>query len=243
MVTTPFSDTFTCPWGEAYVAATGTQPAAIYVSNAPGGNIAAGGTIDRISLDVDAQTSFHGNRQRLLQQRRAGSMIYGPSGLTYDPASDTLYVVDTSSASVIAIRRHIERRQRWRGRERTVHRSDDAHPRSDLLRSLDDIGQGHRAWRAVQYPAERRLAQKRRFGGRKRRYRHQHAEQYDELLDRSVSGCCPAASLVKPLAARYRTPGALFGLARRSILRAIKSSTSMTTTRAACCQLAATGGE
>src|SRR5579871_740008 len=57
-VGTPFSDTFAGTWGEAFMAATSTQPAAIYVSNAPGGSMNAGGTIDRISLDVDAQTSF-----------------------------------------------------------------------------------------------------------------------------------------------------------------------------------------
>src|SRR6185312_11239829 len=39
-------------------AAAGTRSAAIYVSNAPGGAITSGGTIDRISLDLDAQTSF-----------------------------------------------------------------------------------------------------------------------------------------------------------------------------------------
>ena len=102
VVTTPFSDTFAYPWGEAYVAATGTEPAAIYVSNAPGGNIAAGGTIDRISLDNDAQTSFTEIASGFCSSGSPG-MIYGPSGLTYDPSNDTLYVVDTSSASVIAI--------------------------------------------------------------------------------------------------------------------------------------------
>jgi hypothetical protein len=99
---TPFSDTFAYPWGEAYVAATGTQPAAIYVSNAPGGNIAAGGTIDRISLDNDAQTTFTEVASGFCSSGSPG-MIFGPAGLTYDPSNDTLYVVDTSSASVIAI--------------------------------------------------------------------------------------------------------------------------------------------
>jgi hypothetical protein len=33
----------------------------------------------------------------------APGAIFGPAGLTYDPASDTLYIVATSSASVIAI--------------------------------------------------------------------------------------------------------------------------------------------
>jgi hypothetical protein len=102
VVATPFSDTFAHPWGEAYVAASGTQPAAIYVSNAPGGNIAAGGTIDRISLDDDAQTTFTEVASGFCTSGSPGG-IFGPAGLTYDPSNDTLYVVDTSSASVIAI--------------------------------------------------------------------------------------------------------------------------------------------
>jgi hypothetical protein len=102
VVATPFADTFAYPWGEAYVAATGAQPAAIYVANAPGGNIAAGGTIDRISLDDDAQTTFTEIASGFCTSGSPG-MIFGPAGLTYDPSNDTLYVIDTSSASVIAI--------------------------------------------------------------------------------------------------------------------------------------------
>jgi hypothetical protein len=102
VVATPFSDAFAYPWGEAYVAAAGTKPAAIYVTNAPGGNIAAGGTIDRISLDDDAQTSFTEVVSGFCSSGSPGA-IFGPAGLTYDPSNDTLYVVDTSSASVIAI--------------------------------------------------------------------------------------------------------------------------------------------
>ncbi len=98
----PFSDTFSGPWGEAFVAATGMQPAAVYVSNAPAGPINAGGTIDRISLDVDAQTSFTEIVTGICSGGAPGA-IFGPAGLTYDPASDTLYVIATSSASVIAI--------------------------------------------------------------------------------------------------------------------------------------------
>jgi hypothetical protein len=101
-VGTPFSDTFAGTWGEAFVAATATQPAAIYVSNAPGGATNAGGTIDRIGLDVDAQTSFTEIVTGICSGGAPGA-VFGPAGLTYDPASDTLYVVATSSASVIAI--------------------------------------------------------------------------------------------------------------------------------------------
>jgi hypothetical protein len=103
VVGTAFSgDTFAQPWGEAYVAAAGTQPAAIYVSNAPGGAINAGGTIDRISLDIDAPTAFTEVVTGICSGGVAGA-VFGPAGLTYDPASDTLYIVATSSNSVIAI--------------------------------------------------------------------------------------------------------------------------------------------
>jgi hypothetical protein len=102
VVGTPFSDSFASPWGEVFVAAKGSQPAAVYVSNAPGGPTNAGGTIDRISLDVDAQTSFTEIVTGICSGGAPGA-IFGPAGLTYDPASDTLYVVATSSASVIAI--------------------------------------------------------------------------------------------------------------------------------------------
>ena len=102
----PFAaDTFAQPWGEAYVAATSTQPAALYVSNAPANNgvVAVGGTIDRISLGAnDAQTSFTEILTGLCSGGVAGS-IFGPAGLTYDASTDTLYFADSSSASVIAI--------------------------------------------------------------------------------------------------------------------------------------------
>jgi hypothetical protein len=102
-VASPFAgDTFAGPWGEAYVAATATQPAALYLSNAPGGSTTSGGTIDRISLSGDTQTSFTEIVTGICSGGVPGA-IFGPAGLTYDPASDTLYVVNTSAASVIAI--------------------------------------------------------------------------------------------------------------------------------------------
>jgi hypothetical protein len=102
----PFgSDTFAQPWGEAFVAAKGTQPAALYASNAPANNgvVAVGGTIDRISLDANnVQTSFTEIVSGFCSGGAPGA-IFGPAGLTYDAPIDTLYVVDSSSASVIAI--------------------------------------------------------------------------------------------------------------------------------------------
>jgi hypothetical protein len=95
-VNTPFStDTFANPWGEAYVAASGQNPAVLYVSN-------ANGSIDRITLNGDAQTAFTQIVQGFCGSGGPGS-IYAPAGLTYDPSVDTLYVVDTSSFSVVAL--------------------------------------------------------------------------------------------------------------------------------------------
>jgi hypothetical protein len=95
-VGTPFSmDTFAQPWGEAYVAANGQNPAALYVSN-------ANGTIDRITLSGDTQTAFTEIVQGFCASGTPGA-IYAPAGLTYDPSVDTLYVIDTSSYSVVAL--------------------------------------------------------------------------------------------------------------------------------------------
>jgi hypothetical protein len=103
-VATPFSaDTFAGPWGEAYAPATSSQPAALYVANAPGGAAnSGGGTIVRIALDGDAQSSVTEIATGFCTSGAPGG-IYGPAGLTYDASNDTLYVIDTSSASVIAI--------------------------------------------------------------------------------------------------------------------------------------------
>jgi hypothetical protein len=95
-VNTPFSaDTFASPWGEAYVAANGQNPAALYVSNTDG-------SIDRITLNGDTQTAFMQIVQGFCAGGAPGS-IYAPAGLTYDPSVDTLYVIDTSSYSVVAL--------------------------------------------------------------------------------------------------------------------------------------------
>jgi hypothetical protein len=94
-VNTPFaSDSFTSPWGEVYVAASGANPAALYVSNFDG-------SIDRIELNGDAQTSFTQIATGFCGSGSPG-VIYAPTGLTYDSAIDTLYIVDTSSNSVVA---------------------------------------------------------------------------------------------------------------------------------------------
>lgn len=95
VVNTPFSaDTFAHPWGEAYVAENGTNPAALYVSNVDG-------SIDRITLNGDVQSAFTQIASGFCANGTPGS-IFAPSGLTYDASIDTLYIVDTSSNSVVA---------------------------------------------------------------------------------------------------------------------------------------------
>lgn len=95
-VSAPFStDTFAKPWGEAYVAASGQNAAALYVSDSDG-------SIDRITLNGDTQTGFAQIVQGFCGSGQPGG-IYAPAGLTYDSSVDTLYVVDTSSYSVIAL--------------------------------------------------------------------------------------------------------------------------------------------
>ena len=93
----PFAaDTFAGPWGEAYVPAAGGAPAALYVSNAQSG------AIDRIMLNGDAPTSFTEIAKGFCVSGVPGA-LFAPAGLTYDPALDALYIVDTSSYSVVAL--------------------------------------------------------------------------------------------------------------------------------------------
>jgi len=94
-VTTPFAaDGLSQPWGLTYVPASGGKPAALYVSD-------VSGSIDRIELSGDAQTSFATIATGFCGSGSPGS-IFAPAGLTYDASIDTLYVVDTSSNSVVA---------------------------------------------------------------------------------------------------------------------------------------------
>lgn len=93
----PFAaDTFNGPWGEAYVPAAGSAPAALYVSNEQTG------AIDRIVLNGDAPTSYTEIAKGFCASGVPGA-LFGPAGLTYDPALDALYIVDTSSYSVVAL--------------------------------------------------------------------------------------------------------------------------------------------
>lgn len=97
-VSTPFSNGaggFGQPWGQAYAAATPERSAALYVSS-------LSGTIIRIGLNGDAQSSAIEIVKGFCASGTPGS-VFAPSGLTYDPSVDTLYIVDTSSYSVIAL--------------------------------------------------------------------------------------------------------------------------------------------
>jgi len=103
-VSSPFAaDNLAKPWGSAYVPSANGQPPALYVST-------AAGSISRITLDStnssDAQTAF---AQVVTGFCVSGTVqgstdsLHAPSGLTYDPKNDTLYVVDTSSYSLVAL--------------------------------------------------------------------------------------------------------------------------------------------
>jgi len=97
-VNNPFaSHSFAAPWGEAYVAAANGQPAALYVSNA------GDGSIERITLDGDAPADFTEVIKGFCVSGAPGA-IFAPAGLTYDASIDTLYVVDSSSYSVVAFK-------------------------------------------------------------------------------------------------------------------------------------------
>jgi hypothetical protein len=95
-VNNPFAAfTFANPWSEAFVPAAGSQSAALYVSNA------FSGAIDRISLNGDAPTAFTEIAKGFCFSGAPGA-LFAPAGLTYDASIDTLYIVDSSSYSVVA---------------------------------------------------------------------------------------------------------------------------------------------
>jgi len=94
VVSSPFaSDKFAGPWGVAYAPASGSAPGTLYVSNADG-------SLDRIT----AQGGFTAIASGFCASGVPGA-IFAPAGLTYDPTTDTLYVVDTSSNSVVALQK------------------------------------------------------------------------------------------------------------------------------------------
>jgi hypothetical protein len=99
VVNDPFGaagDKFIGPWGEAFApgGTAAVQNPALYVSEFDG-------SIDRIDLNVDAQSKFTKIATGFCVSGSPGA-IFAPSGLTYDPSIDTLYIVDTSSNSVVA---------------------------------------------------------------------------------------------------------------------------------------------
>jgi hypothetical protein len=99
-VNEPFgTDKLNKPWSSAYAPAANGQAAALYVSDATG-------SISRIELNgSNAQTGFMQIATGFcVSGAVAGSTnsLHAPSGLTYDAKMDTLYIVDTSSYSVVA---------------------------------------------------------------------------------------------------------------------------------------------
>ena len=95
-ISTPFSaDVFAEPWSVIYATHAGSE--AVYVSDA------TTGAIDRIALTSDAQTAFTEIASGFSTNQGKPGSISAPTGLTYDAANDTLYVVDTNANRVVAL--------------------------------------------------------------------------------------------------------------------------------------------
>jgi hypothetical protein len=84
------------PWGEIY-APNSHGPSAFYVSNA------GDGSVDRLALSGTHVVSFTPIASGFSVNHGQPGSIFAPAGLTYDPALDTLYVVDTNANTVSAI--------------------------------------------------------------------------------------------------------------------------------------------
>lgn len=96
-LTSPFTaDSFTGPWSLAYAAANATQVTSLYVATQNGG------AITRVTLNGDVQTGAVQIASGFCGSGAPGG-VFAPAGLTYDASIDTLYIVDTSSTSVVAL--------------------------------------------------------------------------------------------------------------------------------------------
>jgi hypothetical protein len=84
------------PWGEIYAASPGGSRA-FYVSNA------GDGTVDRVTVTGASPASFTEIAGGFSINHGQPGSISAPAGLTYDPSSDTLYVIDTNANTVSAI--------------------------------------------------------------------------------------------------------------------------------------------
>ena len=84
---------FDRPWGQVYAQPTSGNPA-FYESNAGDGTIVRINLASKFTYDTIA-TGFAVNHGK------PGS-IFGPSGLTYDPTGDVLYIVDGTNNTVVA---------------------------------------------------------------------------------------------------------------------------------------------
>ncbi len=83
---------FARPWGQVYAQPTSGSPV-FYESNA------ANGTIVRINLGASFTYDTIAKGFAVNHGKPGG--IFGPSGLTYDPSSDTLYIVDGATNTVV----------------------------------------------------------------------------------------------------------------------------------------------
>lgn len=96
IATTLSQNAWSGPWGQAYNAAFGGQPA-FFATNAQNG------TVVRIDIMPGPTFSFATILSGLTYNNGAPGNILAPAGLSYDATSDTLYVVDSNANRVIAI--------------------------------------------------------------------------------------------------------------------------------------------
>jgi hypothetical protein len=84
------------PWGEMFNGGNGGKPA-FFVTNA------MNGTVVRININAGPSFTFDTILTGLTYNGGAPGSILAPAGLTYDNASDTLYIVDSNANRVIRI--------------------------------------------------------------------------------------------------------------------------------------------
>ena len=97
VITTLSQNQWNGPWGQAFNGAYSGKPA-FFATNAKNG------TVVRINILPGPTFSFDTILSGLTYNNGAPGNILAPAGLTYDGASDTLYVVDSNANRVLAIR-------------------------------------------------------------------------------------------------------------------------------------------
>jgi hypothetical protein len=86
---------WTGPWGQTFAASTGWSSAAFYESNASDGSI--------VRINLSSPFTFEKIAAGFSVNHGVPGSILAPSGLTYDPVRDVLYIVDGNADRLVAI--------------------------------------------------------------------------------------------------------------------------------------------